>query len=56
VMDPVTHQSRSFDDLGRRAEDMAALVCGTTPPQGCLTGETFAGFPAASNLPRARVH
>ena len=56
VMDPVMHQTRSFDDLGRRAEDMAALVCGTTPPQGCLTGETFLGFPAASNLPRARVH
>jgi hypothetical protein len=52
----VTQVSRSFDDLGRRAEDMAALVCGTTPPQGCLTGETFLGFPAASNLPRARVH
>jgi hypothetical protein len=53
--DPVTQVSRSFDDLGRRAEDLAALVCGTSSTQG-LSAETFLGFPAASNLPRARVH
>jgi hypothetical protein len=53
--DPVTAVSRSFNDLDRRAEDLKALVCGT-PPALSLTGESFGGFPAASNLPPARVH
>ncbi len=55
VTDPVTQMPRSFDDLGRRAADLAALVCGT--PSQDLTGvETFGGFPVPSNLPPARVH
>jgi hypothetical protein len=50
--------SRCFNDLSRRAEDLAALVCGTPSSLmgTSLTGESFGGFPAASNLPRARVH
>ncbi|HYI02343.1 hypothetical protein [Hyalangium sp.] len=56
VFDPVTQVSRSFDDLGRRAEDLATLVCGTQGTQGLKGVETFGGFPAPSNLPRARVH
>jgi hypothetical protein len=39
---------------------MAVLVCGTSPAPGVtgesLTFESLLGFPAASNLPRARVH
>ncbi|MBN1206472.1 MAG: hypothetical protein JXB05_16415 [Myxococcaceae bacterium] len=56
--DPVTAVSRSFNDLNRRAEDLKALVCGTQSglTGESLTGESFGGFPAASNLPRARVH
>lgn len=54
LQDPVTGVARTFDDLGRRAEDMKALVCGTTGSN--VSGESFGGFPAASNLPRARVH
>jgi hypothetical protein len=53
--DPVTAVSRSFNDLSRRAGDLKALVCGTPPAQS-LTSESFGGFPAASNLPPARVH
>lgn len=55
VRDPVTQELRSFDDLTRRANDMAVMVCGVSTPQR-LSVETFEGFPAASNLPRARVH
>ncbi len=58
LLDPVTGVSRCFNDLSRRAEDLAALVCGTPSSLmgTSLTGESFGGFPAASNLPRARVH
>jgi hypothetical protein len=56
MSDPVTAVSRSFNDLNRRAEDMKALVCGTPSGVTSLSGESFEGFPAASNLPRARVH
>jgi len=60
ITDPVTQMGRRFDDLGRRAQDLAALVCGTSPAPGVtgepLTFESLLGFPAASNLPRARVH
>ncbi|MFL5346252.1 MAG: hypothetical protein ACJ8AT_15800 [Hyalangium sp.] len=56
VRDPVTQAPRTFDDLGRRATDLAALVCGTPSTQGLTTMETFGGFPVPSNLPRARVH
>jgi hypothetical protein len=58
LSDPVSAVSRSFNDLSRRAADLKTLVCGT--PSGLtdpsLTGESFGGFPAASNLPPARVH
>jgi hypothetical protein len=60
VTDPVTQSTRRFDDLGRRAQDLATLVCGTPDSSGLksseLTFESLLGFPAASNLPRARVH
>jgi hypothetical protein len=56
VLDPWTGAPRTFNDLGRRATDLAALVCGTSSTQGLTGAETFGGFPAASNLPRARVH
>ncbi|WP_224240680.1 CARDB domain-containing protein [Hyalangium gracile] len=56
VRDPWSLTWRSFDDLGRRATDMSALVCGTSSQQGLTGVETFGGFPAPSNLPRARVH
>ena len=39
--------ARTFDDLGRRATDLAALVCGTSSTQGLTGVETFGGFPAA---------
>jgi hypothetical protein len=55
LFDPVTAVSRSFNDLNRRAVDLKTLVCGT-PSGPSLTGESFEGFPAASNLPPARVH
>jgi hypothetical protein len=55
VRDPVTQELRTFNDLSRRADDMAVLVCGVSSPQR-VSAETFIGFPAASNLPRARVH
>ena len=55
LSDPVTAASRSFNDLNRRAEDLKALVCGT-PSALSLASESFGGFPAASNLPPARVH
>ncbi|WP_224372502.1 hypothetical protein [Hyalangium versicolor] len=45
VKDPWTQEPRTFDDLGRRAEDLSALVCGTST-QGLVP----------SNLPRVRVH
>jgi len=56
VVDPVTQTSRTFNDLGRRSEDLASLVCGTPGTQGLKGVETFGGFPAPSNLPRSRVH
>jgi len=56
VRDPVTLAPRTFDDLGRRAADLAALVCGTPSTQGLTKMETFGGFPIPSNLPPARVH
>lgn len=60
VRDPVTLSARSFDDLGRRAQDLRTLVCGTpggSDLQGSeLTFESLLGYPAPSNLPRARVH
>ncbi|MDY7231406.1 hypothetical protein [Hyalangium rubrum] len=60
IVDPVTQQPRQFDDLGRRAQDLATLVCGTPPAPGLkgsdLTFESLLGFPAPSNLPRSRVH
>jgi hypothetical protein len=56
VMDPVTQVARTFDDLGRRAQDLSALVCGTSTTQSLREVETFGGFPVPSNLPRARVH
>ncbi|MCE9671734.1 hypothetical protein LY474_28390 [Myxococcus stipitatus] len=49
VTDPVTKNVRTFDDLGRRAEDLKALVC--APNVGLKSGHV-----APSNLPRARVH
>ncbi len=60
VRDPVTQQVRTFDDLGRRAQDLATLVCGAPLTPGVkgegMTFEELLGFPAPSNLPRARVH
>jgi hypothetical protein len=60
ITDPVTQVSRRFDDLGRRAQDLATLVCGTPVASGLkgseLTFESLLGFPEASNLPPARVH
>jgi hypothetical protein len=60
VQDPVTLLSRPFDDLGRREQDLKTLVCGTpggSSLQGpALTFEALLGYPAPSNLPRARVH
>jgi hypothetical protein len=56
VLDPWTAAPRTFDDLGRRATDLSALVCGTGSTQGLTGVETFGGFPVPSNLPRARVH
>jgi hypothetical protein len=60
VQDPVTFSSRPFDDLGRRARDLETLVCGTPGGSGFtsseLTFESLLGYPAPSNLPRARVH
>ena len=60
VRDPVTLTSRPFDDLGRRAQDLETLVCGTPGGSGLngseLTFESLLGYPAPSNLPRARVH
>ncbi|MFP2903823.1 Ig-like domain-containing protein [Pyxidicoccus sp. 3LFB2] len=49
VTDPVTRTTRVFDDLGRRAEDLKALVC----PSGT---QLKSGELAPSNLPPARVH
>ncbi|ADO70901.1 uncharacterized protein STAUR_3109 [Stigmatella aurantiaca DW4/3-1] len=60
MRDPVALSSRPFDNLGRRAQDLETLVCGT--PGGSsvrgsgLTFEVLLGYPAPSNLPRARVH
>jgi len=60
VQDPVALISRPFDDLGRRAQDLETLVCGTPGGSGIkgsgLTFESLLGYPAPSNLPRARVH
>ena len=60
VPDPVTLSPRPFDDLGRRAQDLETLVCGTPGGSGIkgseLTFESLLGYPAPSNLPRARVH
>ncbi|WP_263436629.1 CARDB domain-containing protein [Stigmatella hybrida] len=52
VKDPVGTVTRTFDDIGRRAEDMAALVCGS----GNMLNASDSGLPPASNLPRSRVH
>ncbi|NMO18010.1 hypothetical protein HPC49_14810 [Pyxidicoccus fallax] len=49
VTDPVSKGTRVFDDLGRRAEDLKALVCPSTT-------QLKSGELAPSNLPRARVH
>lgn len=49
VTDPVTRTTRVFDDLGRRAEDLKALVCPSAT--SLKSGEL-----APSNLPPARVH
>ncbi|QSQ28506.1 hypothetical protein JY651_42940 [Pyxidicoccus parkwayensis] len=49
VTDPVTHATRVFDDLGRRAEDLKALVCPSAT-------QLKSGGIAPSNLPPARVH
>lgn len=56
VVDPVSGTARSFNDLARRSQDLAALVCGTPLTQSMRDVETFGGFPVPSNLPRARVH
>ena len=56
VADPVSGTSRTFNDLARRSQDLATLVCGTAGTQSLTDVETFGGFPAPSNLPRARVH
>ncbi|WP_240360116.1 Ig-like domain-containing protein [Pyxidicoccus caerfyrddinensis] len=49
VTDPVTHATRVFDDLGRRADDLKALVCPSAT-------QLKSGGVAPSNLPPARVH
>ncbi|MCY1018620.1 Ig-like domain-containing protein [Pyxidicoccus sp. MSG2] len=49
VTDPVTHATRVFDDLGRRADDLKALVCPSAT-------QLKSGGLAPSNLPPARVH
>lgn len=49
VTDPVTRTTRVFDDLGRRAEDLKALVCPSS-------AQLKSGGLAPSNLPPARVH
>jgi hypothetical protein len=49
VTDPVTRSTRVFDDLGRRAEDLKALVCPSAT-------QLKSGGLAPSNLPAARVH
>nr|WP_246357189.1 Ig-like domain-containing protein [Pyxidicoccus fallax] len=68
--DPVTGAPRVFNDLGRRQEDLKALVCGVLAPatalkmglgESLLAPRTFdsaavPGFPARSNLPSGRVH
>ncbi|RKH89872.1 hypothetical protein D7Y04_43365, partial [Corallococcus sp. AB038B] len=48
VTDPVTHATRVFDDLGRRADDLKALVCPSAT-------QLKSGGVAPSNLPPARV-
>ncbi|RKH30092.1 hypothetical protein D7X12_39290 [Corallococcus sicarius] len=51
-----------FNDLGRRQDDLTALVCGEPPALRTLTGKKGAhraavpGFPPRSNLPAGRVH
>ncbi|MDC0712284.1 CARDB domain-containing protein [Stigmatella sp. ncwal1] len=52
VKDPLGNVTRTFNDMGRRAEDMAALVCGS----GTALNASLTGVPPASNLPRSRVH
>lgn len=49
IADPVTGEPRFFDDLRRRADDLAAIVCPSTPG---------AGFAPGSSLRRgiSRVH
>ena len=49
VTDPVTRSTRVFDDLGRRAVDLKALVCPSAT-------QLQSGELAPSNLPPARVH
>ena len=55
MQDPVALISRPFDDLGRRAQDLETLVCGTPGGSGIkgsgLTFESLLGYPAPSNLP-----
>ena len=51
-----------FNDLGRRQEDLTALVCGEPSTLRTSTAKMSAhraavpGFPARSNLPAGRVH
>ena len=49
VTDPVTKSTRVLNDLGRRAEDLKALVCPSA-------AQLKSGGLAPSNLPPARVH
>ncbi len=68
--DPVTGQPRVFNDLGRRGQDLNALVCGVPASLTASkdqVGESLLaparwntaavpGFPVRSNLPAGRVH
>jgi hypothetical protein len=68
--DPLTGAPRVFNDLGRRRQDLQALVCGVPTPVTAVKGgvgesllaprtlDTAAvpGFPVRSNLPAGRVH
>lgn len=54
--------SHVFNDLGRRQDDLTALVCGEPPALRTSAGRKGAhraavpGFPPRSNLPAGRVH
>ncbi|QSQ24510.1 hypothetical protein JY651_06035 [Pyxidicoccus parkwayensis] len=70
IPDPVTRTPRVFNDLGRRREDLSALVCGVPSQltaskdrvgESLLAPARFVepavpGFPPRSNLPAGRVH